>query len=232
MDSNETKIPRHIAIIMDGNRRWAKNKNLPRIEGHRNGALALEKIINQAGKRGVKILTVYAFSSENRNRDPKEIKDLVILLRYFIRKKRKKLNKEGASIQILGDISFFSKELQKEIQDTVNFLKNNKRIHINIALNYGGREEIVRAAKNLIKDNIEIDNIDDHKFSEYLYTSGQADPDLVIRTGGVIRLSNFLPWQSTYSELYFSDKLWPDFNEDELDGAIEEYSWRQRRFGK
>jgi len=228
----EDKIPKHIAIIMDGNRRWAKNKGLPRIEGHRNGALALEKVINQAGKRGVKTLTVYAFSSENRNRDPKEIKDLMSLLKYFIRNKKKKLDKEGASIQILGEISYFPEDLQREILETVDFLKDNKRIHLNIALNYGGREEIVRAAKRIFKDQKKIEEINEEIFSKYLYTGGQSDPDLVIRAGGVVRLSNFLPWQSTYSELYFSDKLWPDFDGDELDKAIDEYDRRQRRFGR
>ncbi len=232
MDKNNLKIPAHIALIMDGNRRWAKGKGLPKIEGHRNGALALEKVIDRAGYWGVKSITAYAFSSENRHRDPQEIKDLMYLLKYFIKSKRKKLHKLGAKLKILGDLSYFPQDLQEEINKTVDYLKNCSRINLNIALNYGGRAEIARACRNLIKENKKPEEISEEIIARYLYTRGDSDPDLVIRTGGELRLSNFLTWQSTYSELYFTEVLWPDFDGSELDKAIEEYSRRQRRFGK
>jgi len=228
----ENKIPHHIAIIMDGNRRWAKENGVPRIEGHRAGALSLEKVLEQAGKRGVKIVTAYAFSSENRGRDPKEVKDLMFLLGYYIKKKRSKLNKLGASLKIIGDVSYFPKELQDELNKAVNMLKDNDKLHLNIALNYGGRDEIVRAARLMAESGIKPEDFSAAQLENFLYTQGQPDPDLVIRAGQVVRLSNFLPWQSTYSELYFSDKLWPDFRGKELDKAIDEFSERKRRFGK
>lgn len=232
MIKKEGTTPKHVAIIMDGNRRWARRKNLPIIEGHRQGSLVLEKIVEHAGERGIEILTVYAFSSENRNRDQEEISNLMKLLRYFIRKKREKLNKLGASLKILGDINYFPKDLQREIIQTVNILKNNKKINLNIALNYGGREEIVRAVKKIIASKISFDKVDVKLIEQNLYTAGQPDPDLIIRAGGVIRLSNFLLWQASYSELYFTKTLWPDFDEKEFDKALDDFYTRQRRFGK
>lgn len=232
MDKNDLKIPEHIAVIMDGNRRWAKKRGLPKIEGHRNGALALEKVIDRAGHLGVKAITAYAFSSENRNRDPKEIQDLMYLLKYFIRKKRKKLKEQGARLKILGDLSFFPQDLQDEIKKTVAFLKDCDKLDLNIALNYGGREEIVKACQKIIAEAKRPEEISEEFFAKCLYTEGGSDPDLLIRTGGELRLSNFLTWQSTYSELYFTDVLWPDFDGDELEKAVTEYSNRQRRFGK
>jgi undecaprenyl diphosphate synthase len=230
--SKEENIPKHIAIIMDGNRRWARKRGLPAIEGHRNGALALERITEHCGKREIKILTVYAFSSENRNRKKEELGGLMDLLRYFIRKKREKLNKLGASLRILGDLSFFPDDLQREINKTVSLLRDNSKIHLNIALNYGGREEIVRAVKRIVESGASPDEVTEDLVEKNLYTSGQPDPDLIIRAGGVIRLSNFLLWQVSYSELYFTDVLWPDFNEQELDRALDDFSERQRRFGR
>lgn len=232
MDKKNLKIPAHIALIMDGNRRWAKGKGLPKIEGHRNGALALEKVIDRAGHWGVKSITAYAFSSENRHRDPQEIKDLMYLLKYFIKSKRKKLHKLGAKLKILGDLSYFPQDLQEEINKTVDYLKDCNQINLNIALNYGGREEIVLACRKIIEQAKKSGEIDENYFARCLYTEGASDPDLLIRTGGELRLSNFLTWQSTYSELYFTEVLWPDFDGVELDKAIEEYNRRQRRFGK
>ena len=222
----------HIAIIMDGNRRWARQRGLSTIKGHREGALRLEKVVEQCGQRGVKILTVYAFSSENRNRSPAEVEGLMKLLGYFIKKKRQKLNELGCSLRILGDLSYLPKDLQKEVNETVDLLKDNNKIHLNIALNYGAREEIVRAARKIAESNVEPSKITPELIEQNLYTAGQPDPDLLIRTGGERRLSNFLLWQVSYSELYFTEALWPDFDEEELDKALDDFSERQRRFGK
>ncbi|MBU1178458.1 di-trans,poly-cis-decaprenylcistransferase [Patescibacteria group bacterium] len=227
----EQNIPHHIAFIMDGNRRWAKAKGVPTIEGHREGSLRLEKVIDQCGHRGVKVITVYAFSSENRNRSPEEIKGLMKLLGYFIRKKRQKLHKLGCSLQVLGDLNYLPDDLQKEVSDAVDLLKDNNKIHLNVALNYGAREEIAHAVEQIISSDVK-EKITPGLVEQNLYTASQPDPDLLIRTGGERRLSNFLLWQVSYSELYFTDALWPDFNEEELDKALNDYSERQRRFGK
>ncbi|NQV13769.1 MAG: di-trans,poly-cis-decaprenylcistransferase [Parcubacteria group bacterium] len=231
MSKAKPNIPHHVAFIMDGNRRWARAKGVPTIEGHREGSLRLEKVIDQCGHRGVKIITVYAFSSENRNRSPEEIKGLMKLLGYFIRKKRKKLHKLGCSLQILGDPSYLPEDLRKEVNDAVELLKDNNKIHLNVALNYGAREEIARAVEQIISSDTS-GKITPKLIERNLYTAGQPDPDLLIRTGGERRLSNFLLWQVSYSELYFTDALWPDFDEKELDKALGDYNERQRRFGK
>lgn len=232
-DSKDLNIPHHIAIIMDGNRRWAKEHNVSTKKGHREGAAALERVLERAGDLGVKVLTVYAFSTENRlKRTKKEIQDLMNLMRYFIVKKRKDLFERGARLGIIGNIKVFPKDLQEAIDKTKNLLKENERIKLNIALNYGGRPEIVEAVKKIMTQEVNPSEINEDLISENLYTKSDNDPDLIIRTGGEHRLSNFLIWQASYSELYFTDVLWPDFGGDELEEAIEEYSRRKRRYGK
>jgi len=230
MIRNKENLPAHVAIIMDGNRRWARQRNLPTIDGHRQGALRLEKIIEQCGQRGIKNITVYAFSSENRRRASAEVRGLMKILRYFLSRKKKKLHQLGAALHILGELSYFPDDLQQEIKETIALLKDNKRIHLNIALNYGGREEITRAVQKIMAAKVK--NINPELVEQNLYTTGQPDPDLLIRTGGEKRLSNFLLWQVSYSELYFTEVLWPDFTEAELDKALADFSERQRRFGK
>lgn len=231
MPKKKKDIPKHVAIIMDGNRRWARQRDSSVIKGHREGALRLEKVVEQCGQRGIKMLTVYAFSSENRNRTKEEIEGLMDLLRYFIRKKRKKLHELGASLRILGDLSYLPEDLQKEIIETTTLLKDNDKIHLNIALNYGARAEITQAVEQIISSGTD-GKITPGLIEQNLYTAGQPDPDLLIRTGGERRLSNFLLWQLSYAELYFTEVLWPDFDEEELDKALNDFSERQRRFGK
>lgn len=226
-------IPNHIAIIMDGNRRWAKQHKVPSVEGHRQGANALERVLTRAGELGVKVLTVYAFSSENfLKRTKNEVRDLMRLMRYFIIKKRKDLFDRGARLGILGNVKVFPIDLQEAIKKTADLLKKNERIKLNVALNYGSRPEIVDAIKRIMVSEKDPDKINEEIISRNLYTHGEKDPDLVIRTGGEHRLSNFLLWQASYSELYFTDVLWPDFRQNDLDQAVSEYQRRKRRFGK
>ncbi|MBU1167221.1 di-trans,poly-cis-decaprenylcistransferase [Patescibacteria group bacterium] len=233
MNIEKEKIPGHVAIIMDGNRRWARQHKLPRVEGHRRGASALEGILERAGDLGVKTLTVYAFSSENRfNRTKKEVNDLMRLIKYFIIKKRKDLFDRGAKLGVIGNVKVFPEDLQLAISKTKNLLKKNERIKLNIALNYGGRPEIVEAFKRIMTQKKDVAEINEELVSKNLDTNGDTDPDLIIRTGGEYRLSNFLVWQACYSELYFSDVLWPDFRPNDFDRAICEFQRRKRRFGK
>ncbi|MBU1118348.1 di-trans,poly-cis-decaprenylcistransferase [Patescibacteria group bacterium] len=230
---DKTMVPEHIAIIMDGNRRWAREHKMHRRDGHREGAKSLESVMERAGDLGVKILTVYAFSSENRlKRTKKEIRELVALMKYFIIKKRKDLFQRGARLGILGNVKIFPDDLQQAIDKTVRLLKKNERIKLNIALNYGARPEIVDAMKRIMNTCKDPSEINEELISKNLYTHGEHDPDLIIRTGGEHRLSNFLLWQASYSELYFTNVLWPDFRQDDLDRAILEFQKRARRYGQ
>lgn len=228
-------LPKHIAIIMDGNRRWAKSKGKPVAFGHKEGAKTLENIVRYANKIGIKHLTVYAFSTENWKRAEEEVSALMLLLQSFIEDYSKRADTENIKVQFLGDTTAFNPRLQKGIKDCIERTKNNTGITFNIALNYGGRAEILKAVKEIaqnVKDSkISIDEINEDLISSKLYTAGQPDPDLIIRTSGEIRLSGFLIWQSVYSEFIFLEKNWPDFNEKDLDDAIEEYQRRTRKFG-
>ena len=228
-------MPKHIAIIMDGNRRWAKKRNLPVKLGHKQGADALEKIVRHGNNIGLKYLTVYAFSTENWKRSEEEVSALMFLLINYLNDFAKRVDTENIKIQVIGDISVFSDELKKSIENTINRTKNNTGIIFTIALNYGGRAEIVNAtkqiAKNVLDGKIKIEDISEKTIDENLYTKNIPDPDLLIRTSGELRLSGFLPWQSVYSEFLFLDKLWPDFNEQDLDEAIEIFAKRNRKFG-
>ena len=230
-------IPEHIAIIMDGNRRWAKKRNLPTNKGHRAGAKALEVVGKHCNKLGVKYLTLYAFSTENWRRSKEEVDYLMDLLAEAITEFGKKYDGTDVRFIHLGDLSRLPKKLQDGIKKVEEMTKNNSKLIVNIALNYGGRPEILKATKQIAEDykNGKIDSLDDineELFSNYIYTAGMPDPDLIIRTGGEIRMSNFLTWQGVYSEMYFTDCLWPDFNDVELDKAIEEYNNRKRNYGK
>ena len=235
MEFDKENMPKHIAIIMDGNRRWARAKGKPASFGHKEGAKTLEKIVRYANKIGLEHITVYAFSTENWKRTEEEVSALMLLLQNYLDDYSKRADSENIKVKILGDITALSPKMQKSIINCMERTKNNTGVVFNIALNYGGRDEITRAVKKIatkVKEGeINVDDINEELISNELYTVGQPDPDLVIRTSGEKRLSNFLPWQSTYSELLIIDKNWPDFNEQDLDNAIIEYQKRTRKFG-
>ena len=235
MEFDKENMPKHIAIIMDGNRRWAKAQGKPASFGHKEGAKTLEKIVRYANKIGLEHITVYAFSTENWKRTEEEVSALMLLLQNYLDDYSKRADSENIKVKILGDITALSLKMQKSIINCMERTKNNTGVVFNIALNYGGRDEITRAVKKIatkVKEGeINVDEINEELISNELYTVGQPDPVLVIRTSGEKRLSNFLPWQSTYSELLIIDKNWPDFNEQDLDNAIIEYQKRTRKFG-
>ena len=235
MEFNQEIMPNHIAIIMDGNRRWAKSKNLPVKMGHKQGAETLKKVVRYANKKGIKYMTVYAFSTENWKRSEEEVSALMNLLENYLDEFAKEADVENIVIRVLGSMKELSSKLQKKIEETVERTKSNTGIVFNIALNYGGRAEILKAVKEIAIDykneNIKLEDIDEEIFAKHLYTECSPDPDLLIRTSGEIRLSNFLPWQTVYTEFVFLDKLWPDFSEKDLDEAIEIYKKRNRKFG-
>ncbi len=228
-------LPEHIAIIMDGNRRWAREHDLETKQGHKQGAKTLENIVRYANKIGIKYLTVYAFSTENWKRTKEEVGALMLLLQNYLDDFSKRADTENIKIKVLGDITALSKGVQNSINKAIERTKENTGIVMNVAFNYGGRAEIVYALKkianSLINNEITLDDIDENLISNNLYTAGQPDPDLLIRTSGELRTSNFLPWQLAFSEFYFVTKHWPDFSEDDLDEAIREYQKRNRRFG-
>ena len=231
----EKNLPTHIAIIMDGNRRWAKSKNLPIKLGHKEGAKTLEKIVRYANKIGIKYITVYAFSTENWKRSEEEVSNLMALLKSYIDDFSKRADTENVKIKVIGNLTVLDKELQNRIYEAIERTKENTETVFSIALNYGGRDEIVNATKKIAKEvknnQINPEDIDEEFLEKYLYTYGTPDPDLIIRTSGEIRTSGFLTWQSVYSEYIFVEKNWPDFNEKDLDKEIEEYNKRNRKFG-
>lgn len=228
--------PKSIAIIMDGNRRWAKERKISTALGHKKGADVLENTARYCNKIGIECLTVYAFSTENWKRTEEEVKSILLLLDKYLDKFLEDAHLDNIKLRIIGDIYSLPEKLKNKMIKMEEKTKNNTGLQFNIAFNYGGRDEIVRACKLIAKDvvdgKIKIDDIDEDLFANNLYTKGQPDPDLVIRTSGELRTSNFLPWQITYSEFLFMDKYWPDFNNDDIDKCIEEYSKRQRRKGK
>ncbi len=227
--------PHHVAIIMDGNGRWAKAHGLPRALGHKKGADAVRLVVEGCLEHGVKVLTLYAFSSENWSRPDEEVSDLMGLLRLYIKKEVSTLNKQGVQLKFIGQRERLAPDIIKQIEDAENRTKLNNKLTLVIALNYGGQAEIVDAAKKLTRQVLsgamQVDDITEETLSSSLYTADWKDPDLIIRTSGEQRLSNFMLWQVAYSEFLFMDLLWPDFNKNSLDEAIDTYYHRERRFG-
>lgn len=223
---------KHIAIIMDGNRRWAKEKFLPSAMGHQKGVDSLRSTMRLFDKLGIKHLTVYAFSTENWNRKKEEVEFLMGLLAKTLLNELDEMHKENVQIRFLGNISGLSDELQKIVKNAQEKTKNNTGVNLNIAFNYGSRDEITNAVKAIVKNGINAEDITEETISNYLYTKDIPDPDLLIRTGGEKRISNYLLWQLAYSELYVTDTYWPEFDEIELSKAIVEFEKRNRRYGK
>jgi len=226
-------LPRHVAIIMDGNRRWAREHNLPDGKGHESGSDNLQKIVEYCRDIGIKNLTVYALSTENwRKRAPSEVKGLFNLLIKIVREKAEQYQKSGIKFFVLGNFQAFPRKVKEAIKKIIKMAVVEEKLQFSVALNYGGRDEIVNAIRNIIKDKVPKNKIDEKLVSSYLYTKNQPDPDLIIRPGGEFRLSNFLLWQMSYAELYFTNILWPDFNPKEMEKVILWYQDRERRMGK
>ncbi len=229
------KIPQHIAIILDGNGRWAKSKGMPRNYGHAQGSKNVERICEEAWRMGIKYLTVYAFSTENWNRPDSEVAALMTLLRNYMKTCLKTAAKNDMKIRVIGDIEPLDDDIMNRIRELEAATVNNGGLNFTIALNYGSRDELTRAARRMAQDcadgKLKADEIDEEVFESYLDTHGIPDPDLMIRTSGEQRLSNYLLWQLAYSEFYFTDVPWPDFTKEELAKAVEEYNHRHRRFG-
>ena len=235
MEFNKENMPKHIAIIMDGNRRWARAQGKPASFGHKAGAKTLEKIVRYANKIGLEYITVYAFSTENWKRTEEEVRALMMLLQSYLDDYSKRADSENIKVKIIGNRKGLSAKMISSIEKCMERTKNNTGIVFNIALNYGGREELLNVthqiAEDVKKGILQPEEITEKDIEKYLYTKGQPDPDLLIRTSGEKRLSNFLPWQLSYSEFLFIDKNWPDFTEEDLNYAIEEYQKRTRKFG-
>lgn len=230
-ESEIANLPQHVAIIMDGNGRWAQKRSLPRLEGHRVGIDNIRRIIETFADFKIPYLTLYAFSTENWSRPEEEVNGLIRFLASSIKEETKNLHEKGVKIRHLGRIDRLPKDVQASIDEALELTKDNDVITVSIAFDYGGRYEILQAIKQISKDGFPADAIDEELVSKYLYTYGIPDPDLIIRTAGEMRLSNFLIWQSAYSEYYFTDRSWPDFDREEVRKALQAYSHRQRRFG-
>ena len=224
-------MPGHVAIIMDGNGRWAERQGLPRNAGHRRGVSNIGRIVELLARRGVKVVTLYAFSTENWRRPSDEVDSLMAILAEEIEPQTRELHKAGVRLVHLGDMSPLDPGLQDAIRQAQAVTKHNIGITVNVAFNYGGRDEILQAVRRMLADGVTPEAVDESLFSRYLYTDGCPDPDLIIRTGGEQRLSNFLIWQAAYSEYYHTPVLWPDLDAEELDRALSAYGQRQRRFG-
>jgi undecaprenyl diphosphate synthase len=225
------KIPAHIAIIMDGNGRWAKSRGLPRLAGHRAGTENLRRIIEACIEFGVQYLTIYAFSTENWGRPLEEVRGLMRLFEDVIDRELQELYDQGVQLRHIGRLDRLKPGFRKKVIKAVQYTQNNSRLILNIAFNYGGRDELIHAIQELVRDGIKPDQITEEIVNRYLYTSGVPDPDLIIRTSGEMRGSNFLIWQGAYSEWYFPSTYWPDFDKEELRRALCEYSHRERRYG-
>ena len=232
---NKTNLPRHIAIIMDGNGRWAKRKRLPRIFGHREGTKSVDAIVQECAEIGIEALTLYTFSTENRKRSDSEISGLMNLLHAYLDKKYKKMQSNGIKLNAIGRLDELPEKVRDKLCEIIKKTSKNDRMILTLALNYGGRQEITDAAKQLVKRarqrELSPDDVDEELFSNYLYTKGLPDVDLLIRTSGEFRVSNFLLWQISYAEIIVTKTLWPDFKKKELFKVIEDYQKRDRRFG-
>ena len=232
---DQSQGPNHVAIIMDGNGRWAKARGLPRVAGHRRGAEAVRRVVRGAGELGIPVLTLFAFSTENWARPAGEVSDLMGLLRHYLRNELEELRKNGVRLRVIGNRDGLAPDIVNDIADAERMTLGNSRIDVNICINYGSRDEILRATRSLARQvaagELLVDRIDANLFERELLTAGVPDPDLLIRTSGEQRISNFLLWQCAYSELVFVDALWPDFGKDDLERAITEFRRRERRYG-
>jgi len=227
-----SRLPRHVAVIMDGNGRWAKSRKLPRVEGHRAGADSVKEVVETCARLGIQFLTLYAFSKENWKRPKREVATLWRLLEDYLKKEDKTLVKNQFRLKVIGQKGAIPKKVRIELERVEELTKNYKRLTIILAINYGGRTEIVDAIKKMSKEeNFDFDSLDEKKFSEYLYTANLPDPDLLIRTSGELRISNFLLWQIAYSEIWITKEFWPDFRRKQLLQALVDYQKRERRFG-
>jgi len=226
------RLPRHVAIIMDGNGRWAISRGLPRLAGHKAGTENLRRVIRASVEFGIKYLTIYAFSTENWGRPPEEVQGLLHILEDVIDRELGELHKEGVQLKHIGRLERLAPMLQEKVLAAIELTKNNDKLVLSVAFNYGGRDEIVQAIQRMMKDGIEPEKVTDGLVSQYLYTAGVPDPDLIIRTSGELRVSNFLIWQGAYSEWYFTETLWPDFDREQLLKALQIYGERDRRYGR
>ena len=226
-----TKAPYHLAIIMDGNGRWARSRGLPRLAGHRAGTENIRRILEGCVEHDIKILTLYAFSTENWGRPSVEVRGIMRILEQTIDRELLELHQNGVQLRHIGRLEGVAERLKQKIDEAIELTKHNDRIILNVAFNYGGRTEIVDAVRRIVEARVDPDQLDEVLFSQYLYTTGLPDPDLIIRTAGELRISNFLIWQSAYAEYYATPTYWPDFDKEELYRALLEYSRRERRFG-
>ncbi len=230
-EQNASRVPRHIAIVMDGNGRWAKKRRMPRFVGHKQGVDVVLKTVRACADRGIEFLTVFAFSSENWKRPREEVSGLMELMLVAASKYLGRLAEDGVRIRIIGDRSHLSEKLRGAWNEAEQRTQHNRRITLSVAFNYGGRWDIVQACQHALKDGIAAEHLDEGRLGKYMALNYAPDPDLYIRTGGEVRISNFLLWQAAYSEFIFTDCLWPDFDASELDAALAEYARRDRRFG-
>lgn len=231
MVQQSERVPTHVAIIMDGNGRWAKQRGLPRTEGHRQGSENLRRIFRACVKAGVKILTIYAFSTENWSRPKVEVSMLMRLLESFLERELEELDRNGVQIRHIGETDGVNARLMRKIKDATVRTADNDQLILNVAFNYGGRKEIVQAVQRIVREGIPAEQVTEALIGRYMYTGDLPDPDLIIRTSGELRVSNFLIWQGSYSEYYVTPTFWPDFDETEFNKALAEYAGRKRRFG-
>jgi undecaprenyl diphosphate synthase len=230
-EDKSLSVPRHVAIIMDGNGRWAKARGLPRLAGHRAGTENLRPILEASVEFGIEILTIWAFSTENWSRPESEVRGLLGILQRMIRRELKELHKQGVRLRHIGRLDRLPPALQEQVREAIELTRGNERIILNVAFDYGGRAEIVQAVRRIVQAGIPADQVDEELLSRYMYTAGQPDPDLIIRTSGEMRTSGFMLWQSAYTEYYVTETFWPDFDREELRRALLAFRQRDRRYG-
>jgi undecaprenyl diphosphate synthase len=230
-EDKSLSVPRHVAIIMDGNGRWAKARGLPRLAGHRAGTENLRPILEASVEFGIEILTIWAFSTENWSRPESEVRGLLGILQRMIRRELKELHKQGVRLRHIGRLDRLPPALQEQVREAIELTRGNERIILNVAFDYGGRAEIVQAVRRIVQAGIPADQVDEALLSRYMYTAGQPDPDLIIRTSGEMRTSGFMLWQSAYTEYYVTETFWPDFDREELRRALLAFRQRDRRYG-
>ena len=231
MPAHQRPVPEHVAIIMDGNGRWAKERNLPRLAGHEAGTENIRRITTRAAELGIKYLTLWAFSTENWNRPTEEVEGILRILGETLPTETEELHKHGAKLHHIGTLEGLSPPLVAGIEHALELTQDNTAITLTLAFNYGGRDEIVRAVRRMISDGVPAESVTPESFEKYLYTIGMPDPDLIIRTSGEMRTSNFLLWQAAYAEYHFCEKFWPEFEAEDLEAAVADYQTRERRFG-